>query len=244
MTSSEHVSRLLAAERAEGPPPGVAEMGRARLLSSLAAGAAQVPMAASAAKLGWIVVAKWIGAGFAVGIAGAGAAALGTGSRAEAPVALAPSVQVAQVAPARVEEAPRAVEGASGSSALADPPNVPSRPEVSPPVVAATPSTSPTFDEELRLLTAAKRDLDGGRSHLARVWLLEHRGRFPNGVFGIEREGLLVLAQCSEQARPALAREFAARYPKSAMIGQILRRCGVDDQGAIPPRVDFHEGHK
>ncbi len=244
MTSADHVARLLAAERAEGPPPGVAELGRARLFTSLAAEAAQVTAAASAAKLGWTVVAKWIGAGFAVGIAGAGVAAVGTGSPAEAPLPVASTAQVVQVAPTRAEEAPRAVEGASGSSAVPDSQNIPARPEVAPPPVAAIPSTSTTFDEELRLLTAAKRDLDGGRPHLARVWLLEHRGRFPKGVFSVEREGLLVLAQCGEHARPALAREFATRYPRSPMIGQLLRRCGAQESAGAPPQVDFPEGDK
>jgi hypothetical protein len=242
MTGSDHVSRLLAAERIEAPPPGVAEAGRARLLSSLAAGAAPLPVAAGAAKLGWPVLTKWIGAGFAVGLAGAGVAAYGTAPRAEAPPAVAPAPQAEPGAPRGVE-AVVAPEVPSESSASASQ-VVPPRQSASPPGVAATPSTSPSFDEELRLLAAAKRELDQGRPHLARAWLQEHRARFPSGVFGGEREGLLVLARCSEQPRPELAREFAAAYPKSAMISQLLRRCGAEEAGKASPPVDFPEGHK
>jgi hypothetical protein len=242
MTSSDQVSRLLAAERIEGPPPGVAEAGRARLLSSLAGEAALLPVAAGATKLGWPLLAKWIGAGFAVGIAGAGVAAYGTAPRPEAPLTVSTAPQVAPGAPRGVP-APVALE-APNESSIADTQVVPPRPQVSSPVVAATPSTSPGFDEELRLLTAAKRELNGGRPHLARAWLFEHRARFSSGVFGGEREGLLVLASCDERARPELAREFAARYPKSPMIGQLLRRCGAEESGKAPPQVDFPERHK
>lgn len=242
MTGSDQVSRLLAAERAESPPPGVAEVGRARLLSSLAA-EAQLPGAVGAVKLGWPLLAKWIGTGFAVGLAGAGVASYGTASRAEAPLALAPVPQVTRGAPPRgVEAAVMAAEAVSASSA--SPQHVSPPPQVSSPEVTVKPSADPAFDEEVRLLSAAKRELGKGRPHLARAWLHEHRARFVNGVFGVEREGLLVLASCSEQERPALAREFAARYPESAMVGQLLRRCGAEDKRGASPRVDFPEGHK
>lgn len=238
MMGSEEVSRLLAAERAVSPPPGAAEAGLARLFGSLAAEAAPLPVAAGALKLGWPALTKWVGAGFAVGLAGAGVAAYGSARHAEAPAVVAPDPPVARAAPPRVVEAAPATEAPIASSASA--PEV-ARPrlEVSAPIVAATPSAGPTFDEELRLITAAKRELDRGRPHLARAWLDEHRTRFASGVFGLEREGLLVLARCSEQRLPALAREFAARYPKSPMVSQLLRRCGAEGEGAAPPQVDF-----
>jgi hypothetical protein len=242
MTGSDRVSRLLAAERLEAPTPAVAEAGRARLLSSIAAEAAQLPVAAGAVKLGWPVLAKLIGAGFAIGLAGAGVVAFGTDHRAEAPATGAPAPQAAP-GTLRDVEALVAPKAPSESSASA-PRSAPARSEISLPVVASPPSASPSFDEELRLLTAAKRELDHGRPHLARAWLQEHRARFPSGVFGGEREGLLVLASCSERPQPEVAREFAARHPKSAMINQLLRRCGAEDQRGTSPQVDFPEDHK
>jgi hypothetical protein len=218
-------------------------MGRARLLSSLAAEAAQLSAVTGATKLGWSVLTKWIGAGFAVGLAGAGVAAYGTTPAVEAPPVVGAAPQLAPVTPPnRVlpAVAPEAASEVSASPA----PGLPPRPDASRPSAAASSSTSPSFDEELRLITAAKRELDQGRPHLARAWLQEHRTRFLNGVFGIEREGLLVLASCGEQPRPTLAREFAARYPQSPMIGQVLRRCGAEPTGRAPAQGDFPGAHK
>lgn len=61
------------------------------------------------------------------------------------------------------------------------------------------------------------------------------------GVFHIEREGLLVLANCSATQNPALVRDFAARHPDSPMLVQLRRRCGGEAGGgqAAPGAGDF-----
>lgn len=86
----------------------------------------------------------------------------------------------------------------------------------------------PGFDEELSLLKAAKRELDAGRPHLAKVWLDEHASRFPRGTFAVEREGLQILIACSSASAGAgqeQARAFRARYPASPLVDRLWRRC-------------------
>jgi hypothetical protein len=97
------------------------------------------------------------------------------------------------------------------------------------------------LDEELRLIAGAKRELDGSRPHLALAWLSEHRQRFPKGMLAIEREGLQVLAVCSGGPRPELGRVFARQYPRSPLLAQVLRRCGLTEGGAVPPAATFSE---
>ena len=82
------------------------------------------------------------------------------------------------------------------------------------------------LDAELRLITAAKSELDRGRPHLATAWLDDHARRFPGGVFATDREALRVLVSCSQSRNLALAEAFAARHPGSAMVERLLRACG------------------
>jgi hypothetical protein len=245
MSGAEHVSRLLAAERGVSPPAGTAEVELQRLLGSLALQAAPLPVAVGSLKLGWSLLAKWVGVGFAVGMAGAGAASVAVKASPETRLVDVPGVSLA--APSQVRAAtpatPRALP-APGASA----PEVPAlsssgrRPAAAAELPAA-PSAPPGLDEELRLIAAAKRELDQGRGHLARVWLDEHRQRFPAGVFGLEREGLLVLAACSAGQNASLARDFAKWYPASPMLAQIERRCGAQASSAAqPPALDNFSG--
>jgi hypothetical protein len=91
--------------------------------------------------------------------------------------------------------------------------------------MAAEDVSSPAFDEELRLIRAAKAELNRGMPHLAEAWLDEHARRFSRGVFAVERDGLRVLARCSTRPEPALSRGFAVEHSGSPMIGQVERRC-------------------
>ena len=61
MTGSKEMSRLLAAARIAAPPPGTAEAGLERLLGSLAAHTAPLPISAGALKLGGSLFGKWLG---------------------------------------------------------------------------------------------------------------------------------------------------------------------------------------
>jgi hypothetical protein len=236
----DKLARALAVERAAAPPPGSAEVGLARVLGSLSAGVAPVPVAAGALQIKSFALAKWVAVGFVVGVTGAGVAA----DASAPPVPAAPSVAARNPKPSRPPGvvAPEALSALPVLDAAAAPPAVASvsRSAASPPSAAeAPPSAAPTFDAELRLITAAKRELDAGRPHLARVWLDEHRQRYASGTFSLEREGLLTLASCVEAPSTELARRFTERYPASPMTAQVLRRCGV--QTSAPAQDDFPE---
>jgi len=224
MTSSKEMSRLLAAERLAAPPPGKVETGLERLLGSLAAHAAPLPVSAGAIKLGGSLLSKWLGIGFIVGLAGAGVAA-----RAFTP---AKAISVARPAIGTVSRAGRTQapslpphDGAASASAVRGSLQPSGAIRGTKTTSTLTPINSPTLAEELRLIAEAKRELNAGHPHLARVWLDEHRQRYRAGVLALEREGLDALAGCSEVPRPELARTFAAHYPASPMLSQVQRRC-------------------
>jgi hypothetical protein len=107
--------------------------------------------------------------------------------------------------------APSAISGASATT---------------PASASAQPSASAsTFDAELQLITAAKRELDRGQPHLAAAWLAEHAARFPAGVFALDRDALRVLARCSERPDPSIFREFSAQHPSSPMLDRLQSAC-------------------
>jgi hypothetical protein len=226
MKDSETLSELVAAERMARAPEGAVDRGVSRLLADLALQVAPAPVAVSAAKATTLALSKWILAGFAVGLAGAGVAA-----RAWAPPAVAPFV-AARRSPPPVTEAGSnevahtraAVEQLPATSVqnLGTPSPSAHRPRPPSSVASSEPAR---FDAELRLLTSAKAELDAGHPHLAEAWLAEHRARFPNGVFGTDRDALSVLARCAEQPDAALARAFVTRHPGSPMNERLLRAC-------------------
>lgn len=222
------LTQLLAAEKAVRPSPELVQRGLTRLLESVA----QAPLPAATAgalKFGWIAASKWIAGGFAVGLIGAGASATLSVPRPEPhsrPTAAVPEraavrARVATPPPSSVAARPAAEPSAAAS------PTTPSRtPRVT--AVAPTP-TSPvvarTFDAELRLINAAKGQLDAGQPHLAKVWLDEHAARYPSGVFTTDREALRVLAGCAERRDPALAAHFLASHPTSALRERLTSAC-------------------
>lgn len=106
--------------------------------------------------------------------------------------------------------------------------------------VASTPASktplTTTFDEELRLITAAKRQLDAGRAQFATAWLTERLQRFPNGVFAMNREALRALLACSEHGSNAgVLREFRERYPTSPLLERLERTCAKGPSKAATP---------
>jgi hypothetical protein len=223
MMHSAELSKLFAAERAVRAPAGALDRGLSRLLAEVAAQVAPLPVAAGSLKLTWVAVSKWILAGFALGIAGSGAAA-----RVWAPpaAATAPLSVVTQATPSALNAA---VES-SPALAIPEPTSSVETAAVSPPaphLPAALPSSSEPgrFDAELRLITLAKGELDRGRPHLAKVWLAEHAERFPTGVFSSDREALSVLARCAEKRDLGLAQTFVVRHPSSPMAARLLHAC-------------------
>lgn len=254
MTDSDYISGLLAAEQAEAPPSGSTEAGLQRLLGTMATHAAPLPVAVGSLKLGLGVITKWVGVGFLVGTLGAGAASYASHPASRSPMLAAPAAELAVAPPVRLPAAAETAAPAPASSATLDPVSndakrtaaVSRAAAPAAPVALASPSVTPAFDEELRLITAAKHELDLGRGHLARVWLDEHRQRFPRGVFSLEREGLLVLTSCSASPNPLLARQFASQHPDSPMLEQVLRRCRAEDPSNTPAPAsgNLFEGDK
>ncbi len=248
MTDSDYISRLLGAERVAGPPNGSAEAGLRRLLTTMATHAAPLPVAVGSLKLGMAAIAKWVGVGFVIGTLGTGLASYVSHAAIRAPAVARPAPALVSSGVARPAPANDLTAAGRLPSALPDPPPNDSkrRAAVSAALATAAPSVSPTFDEELRLITAAKHELDAGRGHLARVWLEEHSQRFPRGVFSLEREGLLVLVSCSASPKRELARQFASQHPDSPMLEQLLRRCGVEGplETPRPESAKFLKGGK
>lgn len=249
MSRSDDLSRLLAAERGAAPPAGAAEAGLNRLLSSLAAHAAPLPVAVGSLHLGWSVVGKCLGVGFVVGMGGAGAAVYVSSATDGSNVAAAPVAIVSSVAPSaalqpQVLLEPRVVPVVSAVTPGASK-ELP-RTDAAPPgaltasaTSSASASSSRGFDEELRLIASAKRELDAGRAQAALALLAEHRQRFSAGVFGLERDGLSALASCTGKPSPEVARAFASAHPSSPLLKQIQRRCGSASEssrvGTTPP---------
>lgn len=239
MTGWNEMSRLLAAERVATPAPGTAEAGLGRLLASLAAHTTPLAVSAGSLKLGGSLLGKWVGIGFVVGVAGAGAVAHVAAPTVSATVAeRAPAAQLSVTALSRAPRPPH-----DAASALAQVSALPSQPsqiaQAPRSAPQQMPSSLPTLDEELRLIAAAKRELDAGRAHLARPWLDEHRQRFRAGSLAVEREGLDALARCSVAPQPQLSRAFASRYPGSPLLPQVQRRCGAPSQ--LGSAGDFSE---
>ena len=241
--TSDPLSRLFEAERAVQPPPHALEHGVARLLGDLAQQVAPLPVATGSLKLGVSLVSKWLVVGFVVGVGGAGAASQIWTPEAVAVAAPQPPSSSMPLT-ARVKPAPAPAEA---PAAPVDAPTEATRAvSVRPDPAAASAVPAPvaansaaTFDAELRLITAAKSELDKGRPQLAAAWLAEHAQRFPNGVFAPDRDAMRILARCQQRQDPAVAREFAERHPGSPMVERLLRACTPAEASPAPAAVDF-----
>jgi hypothetical protein len=237
--TGDSLSRLFDAERAVQPPPHALEQGVSRLLTDLAQHVAPLPVATGSLKLGVSLVSKWLVVGFVVGVGGAGAA-----SQVWAPEAVAavPAPSSSALHAARVGPLPAPAEP------LVVPAEVPTEPAPAVAVHSERPAASvveaptenaTTFDAELRLITAAKSEIDKGRPQLAAAWLSEHAERFPGGVFSLERDALRILVRCSQSKDPSAARAFAERHPASPMVDRLLRACTPQEPAAAPSAVEF-----
>ena len=239
MNPSDELSSLFAAERAEQPPAAHASQGWEQLQGALQADLPALAIAHGPLKLGLSLATKsFLGSGlvaFAVTSAG-----LGVYAAVEQP---APRQNVAAVT-SSVPKAPPA-EAMPLASPVAEAPPEPSKPTaVAAPV--AQPSSSSASDstlaDEMRLMKSAKRELDGGRAHLATVWLDQHAQLYPQGVFRSEREGLRVLLRCQQGPDQDAARRFLRQNPHSPLVDRITRACQLvsptTSDGIVPKSGD------
>jgi hypothetical protein len=183
MNDAEELSRLLAAERAEAPSLADTTQGWQGVQSALQANTPALAIAHGPLKLGLSLASKsLLGGGllaFTVTTTGLGLHEV-MSRRAESAVTAPNSVLSRPTAPSLL------------------PPALPNTPASEPPVRSPTPTPTPTpssrepstLPQELRLIKAAKQELDAGRLHLAEVWLDEHAARYPNGLLQREREEL------------------------------------------------------
>jgi hypothetical protein len=184
MNSSDELSRLFAAERTEAPTVAATSKGWKALQGALEADLPALAVAHGPLKLGLSLASKsFIGSGivaFAVTTAGLGIQAAVTAPAANTAPSLAHS------APAKVPAAWQPIPGLVASAPEAASATASAAPV--PPDPVQEPAS--TFAAELRLIKAAKRELDAGRGHLATIWLDQHAQLYPAGVFRTERESL------------------------------------------------------
>jgi hypothetical protein len=225
MNSDDELARLFEAERRERAEPDDEKRGFTRLSGALASSAAPMAVSTSPLGLGLSALWKWsAGTGAIVFIAG-GAALSRTPSHAPEP------------ARATTASATHGVRGAENAAPelrrpeQANPPapfeNEPSHAEND----AGHGDRDAAFTEELRLVKLAKQEIDGGRIHLAEVWLAEHARRFPRGVFHTERDALRVLVACTSDpaAGKSRAEDFVKENPRSPLVDRISRACALGE---------------
>jgi hypothetical protein len=161
-------------------------------------------------------------------------------------VAAPSSTHVLRVAAAVVPVS--SIEAPVGAAAPAEPDPLPEAPRVAVETHSAkatpisstpeAPVTDAHLSEELRLIAAAKRELELHHPQLASAWLSEHAARFPGGTFATDREALRVLVRCSQRREPQLAEQFAATHPSSPVVERLLRACSPVSTSASA-NVDF-----
>jgi hypothetical protein len=220
MSTERDLSRLFEAERGEIAPASAAAQGLARLESALAAGTR--PMDISLASGFWVsTLAKW-----GIGVGGVAVVAFG--------VALSPNAEPPRAAPSAVVHAPVVATARPVAESAAPTINHELRSKETAQQFGSA-SRDATFEEELRLIKRAKREIDSGRGHLGEVWLDEHARRFPHGVFRVERDALRILVLCAgDPARGApRAQDFVRVNPRSPLVDRISRACGL--AGAARP---------
>ncbi|HEY2404509.1 MAG TPA: hypothetical protein VGI10_00795 [Polyangiaceae bacterium] len=241
MMPDEELERLIAAERAEAPAHGRAELGWERLANAVALGTPALPVASAALSAGRltplakILLALAAGAGLGAGL---GAVIVKGPNRIPEPA-------VARVAPAAPTNMPASVRPLPVAPPSAGSDSNPSEPLVrsaaSTPTQAAeasstkaepgtSPASSSNFAAELGLIQRAKAELARGRSDLASVWLEEHAQQFPSGIFCAERDALRALVACSDGANAnaqQTARRFLREHPESPLVDRVRRACKI-----------------
>ena len=237
MNSEQELRDLFRAERAVNPRSGAVERGFQRLSEALATNVTPAAVASGPLKLGVSAIPKWLLGGFALGLVGASAAGPlltpAAVAPSNAPPALAaasnarpPAARTAESAGAGLEAEPSGARP-TGLSAASHTRTVP----------AASSAPAASFDAELALISLAKSELDARRLDRARARLGEHAERFPQGIFAVEREGLLALSDCLlVPPNVARAKRFALQHPNSPLLERLERTCEL--QGAGTKRLN------
>jgi hypothetical protein len=219
MSGEDELEWLLEAERKVRAPAVLASAGWLRLAHALEQGAPAMDVPTSALDLGAPGASAWTVAGPAALLVVAGTAALASRGASEAPPAAPSAMRSADLRRAEVPIV-----------AIEPPPPVhtpaPSPSAFSAPGPAGN-NGDTAFEEEVRLIELAKRELDAGRALQARRWLDEHAGRFSKGVFALERDALRILIGCADGEPEAAtqARDFTKEHPESPLAARIARAC-------------------
>jgi len=240
MSANEELRALLQAERAVSPPGAAADRGWTRLGADIAANVAPLPVATGPLKVGLWLVPKWMLAGFAIGLVGAGtvapllkpSSALGEAKHLATLHTLSPARVAAATRPATSASALARPDSHATAAAALSFAHVVGSPDARPSASA----TRATFDAELGLISRAKAKLDANDEVLARSLLTQHAERFPAGVFAVEREALLALIDCQQRPKNARAFEqFAAAHPRSPLLARLERACQPAPVTALHP---------
>jgi hypothetical protein len=185
MTNDARLSKLFAMERAEQRAQSAVDQGYQTLQRALEGNVPALPIAHGPLKVGLSLGSKaMVGSGLI-------AFAVTTGALGIHAALQEPSVaQPRSPASARASVSP--IAPATAPLVVAELPTRELPPEVTSVPVRSTapPMASSTFTEELRLMKAAKLELDSGRSLVAKILLDRHEQSYPNGVFRAERERL------------------------------------------------------
>ncbi len=237
MSIDKQLQRLIEAERNLEVPFQAQQGNWLRLSSALQKGATGLAVATGPLKVASLGALSKAAILVAV-VGGSGTAVVVSRSTADPPQASASTTQVRTAPTTRpftVNPLPASVLSVAATAGTSPPVS----PAVSPAVGRARPGNSAsviaasTLEQELALLSGAKRDLDRGNPQLARVWLDEHRRRFPGGAMAAEREGLAVIIGCSSglgESEQASARRFIQQNPQSPILDRIQRVCGLKTQ--------------
>lgn len=231
MNTDEQLRVLVDAERSVAPPRRAAEIGWHRLTETMSLGtpAMTVPVSIQLTSMSLFME----GAAIAVAVGAMGTVAIVASAPTRPPVephsTKAPTTLVAtQAKTAPVQSSTPAPASAAPSSTK--PVATVARSAVANGGGNANGATArgSNLEEELALISRASQEIDAGQFHLARVWIDEHRSRFPTGVLGAERDGLEVLMSCmhrqsSDNLTQAL--EYARKYPGSPLLDRIQRVC-------------------
>jgi hypothetical protein len=240
MTEVDELTKMLSAERAQRPTEERIELGLRGLSSALSADAPALAVAHGPLKLGMGVATKsLLGSGLvAFAVTGAGLGVYSV-TRPDSVDAVAPLV--ASAAPLVSSAAGRAPAPSVAQAAPAPP--SPSSAVAPAPTLFGASSGADSLAEELRLMKAAKRELDAGRDHLAGVWLEQHARLYPSGALRSERQGLEVLLRCRrspDEGREA-ARTFMLHNRQSPLVDRIVRACSI---GPTSPDGEKSSGSK
>jgi hypothetical protein len=191
---------------------------------------APAPVVPEPTLLAQLWASPWVKAALglaALGVPAAGLYGLSDRAPTAAPSATAsvPGVVVSPQVPSVVDESP--------ASALQPPAKAPDpRDEVRAERTAPPPSAGePTIDEEVRLMNAAQKALQGSQPQRALELLSEHATRFPRGKLASARQVTRMMALCqagqTDKARHE-AKQFVAQNPSSPFVDRVKTICASD----------------